>query len=144
MAEVPEHRNKKAECALRGNKIRIYMGANLSYFYFCVVSLADWYHAIITILLEVKIDFINQTKQNRNGVTSYLGAWIRKKNKKKKKLFFIVMGKCVYSWQWPKRYPRVKETNSRYKALCKACRKYIDVAQMSEIALRSHGNGEGA
>ena len=69
------YRSKKAECAQHGNEIRIYMGANLSYFYFCVVSLADWYHAILTIFIGKKLDFNNQTKQKqKNGVSCYLGA----------------------------------------------------------------------
>lgn len=41
------------------------MGANLSYFYFCVVSLADWYRAILTIFIGKKLDFNNQTKQKQ-------------------------------------------------------------------------------
>ena len=52
------------------------------------------------------------------------------------------MGKCLYSRDWPKRYPWVKETDNKHKAHCRACNKDIDVPQMGESALRSHASGD--
>ena len=52
------------------------------------------------------------------------------------------MGKCVYSRDWPKRYPWVKETDNKHKAHCRARNKDIDVAQMGESALRSQASGD--
>ena len=52
------------------------------------------------------------------------------------------MGKCVYSRDWPKRYPWVKETDNKHKAHCRACNKDIDVAQMGKSALRSQASGD--
>ena len=52
--------------------------------------------------------------------------------------FLNKMGKCVYSRDWPKLYPSVKETDNKHKAYCRACNKDIDVVQMGESALRSH------
>ena len=48
----------------------------------------------------------------------------------------------MYSRDWPKRYPRVKETDNKHKAHCRACNKDIDVAQIGESALRSHASGD--
>ena len=44
----------------------------------------------------------------------------------------------MYSRDWPKRYPWVKETDNKHKAHCRVCNKDIDVVQMGESALRSH------
>ena len=57
--------------------------------------------------------------------------------------FLNEMGKCLYSRDWPKRYPWVKETDNKHKAHCCACNnKDIDVAQMGESALCSHASGD--
>ena len=54
-----------------------------------------------------------------------------------------IMGKCVYSTEWPKQYSWVKEMNNKHKAHCLPCNKDTDVAQMGESALRSQVKGEG-
>ena len=48
----------------------------------------------------------------------------------------------MYSRDWLKRYPWVKETDNKHKAHCRACNKDIDVAQIGESALRSHASGD--
>ena len=57
-------------------------------------------------------------------------------------LYFIEMGKCIFSHEWPCRCPYVKEMDSRFKAHCSARRNSIDIMQMEEKALRSHANRE--
>ena len=48
----------------------------------------------------------------------------------------------MYSRDWPKRYPWVKETDNKHKAHCRARNKDIDVAQMGKSALRSQASGD--
>ena len=52
------------ECAGREKEVQTPTSANVSYFYFRIVSLADWYHAILkVILVKRKNDFNNLFKQ---------------------------------------------------------------------------------
>ena len=48
---------KEFECAGRENKVRIHIGSNDSYLDVCIVSLADWYLAILITFITEKDQF---------------------------------------------------------------------------------------